>query len=179
MVSWFTARLRDPEMAADTARSIDARFVNSPTPTITQPEGVAVASFVRQFADFGAILNSVAGTIFGITALLGFSAVAESVRERAREFVVFRALGFRPFHVFALVATEALLLIGGGGLLGLCIGAVVVGALEQNVIELLPGLSFRGTELAVGICVAVTLGLLAGVYGWLGVNRSHVYDRQG
>lgn len=162
-VSWFTVRLADRTGAAETADAIDERFRNSAAPTRTQPEGAAAATFARQFADFGSAFAAILAVVFGITALVATSTVMESVRERAREFAVLRAVGYSPKQVSALVCAESAAILGLGAILGLSGGGVAVAFAGESLAELFPSFAFRPGDALVGLAIAGVLALLAAV----------------
>lgn len=160
-VSWFSVRLADPGGAAQTAEPIDAAFRNSAAPTTTQPEGAAAATFARQFADFGAAFAAILAVVFGITALVATSTVMESVRERAREFALLRALGYSPKQVTGLVFGESAAIIGLGAVVGLSGGAVAVALARESLVEVFPSFAFRPFDALLGLVIAGGLALLA------------------
>ena len=55
-----------------------------------------------------------------LTGLLGMlTSIITSLNERRREMAILRAVGARPWHIFALLLSEAVLLAAAGVLLGL------------------------------------------------------------
>lgn len=160
-VSWFTVVLADAQGAAATASAIDEYFSNTAAPTVSQPEGAAIAAFARQFADFGAVFAAILSVMLGITVLVVGSTVSESVEERRREFAVLRALGFSPARLIALAAGEAGILVGSGAVVGLALGSAAISALGRDLAEMLPGLAFRTSDALFGAAVALGLAGLA------------------
>lgn len=162
-VSWFTVVLAEAQEAATTASAIDDYFSNTAAPTVSQPEGAAIAAFARQFADFGAVFAAILSVMLAITGLVVGSTVSESVEERRREFAVLRALGFSPVTLMGLAFGEAAMLVGSGAAVGLAVGSVAVAALRRDLAEMLPGLAFGTSDALLGVAVALGLAVLAAI----------------
>lgn len=160
-VSWFSVRLADPTRASETAAAIDALFRNSIAPTTTQPEGAAVATFARQFADFGSAFSAILAVVFGIIVLVAGSTVMESVQERIPEFALLQAVGFSPNQVGGLVLAESAAIIGLGAAAGLAAGAAAVSFAREALTEVFPAFALDPADYFVGLALACGLALLA------------------
>ena len=86
-----------------------------------------------------------------------------SVFERTKEIGILRAIGWRRWHILALIQFEAATLGLGGGFLGIAFGWSVL-----RVLSLLPqtgslvSASVRWPLLAEAMAIAVLAGLIAG-----------------
>jgi putative ABC transport system permease protein len=85
-----------------------------------------------------------------------------SVRERAQEVGVMKALGFTSAAVLGLIAGEAMLMGFIGGLVGLCGAEVMIAAMRN-----LPGLIVSLTTLSLSPQIIACALLLAGVCGFI------------
>jgi putative ABC transport system permease protein len=107
--------------------------------------------------------------VFFTLILLTGNTMAQAVRERIPELAVLKTLGFPNAGVLGLVLAEAVLLILIGGLIGLALAALVVGALRVSLGSTIPmnpvGISIwlRGIAMMVGIGLVV--GLLPALRG--------------
>lgn len=111
------------------------------------------------------VLTLGVGALGGISLLVGgvgiFTIMTIAVRERTAEIGLLRAIGATRRRVAQLFLSEAMLLSGLGGLLGLAAGLVIVVIAGLTV----PGLPLRISPLYVGVAeaIAILIGLVAGV----------------
>ncbi|MFT6489803.1 MAG: putative ABC transport system permease protein [Parvibaculaceae bacterium] len=66
-------------------------------------------------------LSAIAGFVIIIGLMVLLTSLFTSLNERRREMALLRALGARPWHIAALLTSEATLLAGVGSLLGVCL----------------------------------------------------------
>ena len=115
----FNVRVRDAARASEVGRQIDHLFANSGTPTISRSQRQAMQNMANSNGH-----RSLATTVVGAAGLfmillLVANGIAQSVRERAPEFAMLRALGFRNSHLMGLVACEAAIPCLAGAVLGM------------------------------------------------------------
>ena len=107
------------------ALAIDALSRNSAHPTRTRAFSAEAAHYVAQIFDVSLIVHDV-GTAVLLTVLLVIGNVmAYSVRERAGEFALLKALSFRNRQIVALVVAEAAVVCAVGGVGGLAVAAAL------------------------------------------------------
>lgn len=178
MVGWFLVQVEDPDQAEAVAQAIDALFANSAHETKTQTEKAFAQGFARQFGDVGLIVTSILGAVFFTILVLTGNTMAQAVRERIPELAILKTIGFSDGAVLALVIAEALLLILVGGLLGLGLSAMALGALSS----VLAGFGVQGISLSVtltGVALMVLLGFVVGLLPGLRAKRLRVVDALG
>ncbi|MBV1934290.1 MAG: ABC transporter permease [Parvibaculaceae bacterium] len=66
-------------------------------------------------------LSAIAGFVIIIGLMVLLTSLFTSLNERRREMALLRALGARPWHIGALLTSEATLLAGVGSMLGVCL----------------------------------------------------------
>lgn len=66
-------------------------------------------------------LSAIAGFVIIIGLMVLLTSLFTSLNERRREMALLRALGARPWHIAALLTSEATLLAAAGSLLGVCL----------------------------------------------------------
>jgi putative ABC transport system permease protein len=162
MVGWYGVQIKDPEKAAEVAKSIDALFANSPYETKAEPEGAFAQGFMQQVGDIGAILTGILSAVFFTILLVAGNTVAQSVRERTEELGVLKAIGFTNELVLALLLAESFLIATVGGLAGL--GAawlMTVGG--SPVPSMLPIFYLPQSAMITGLGLIVALGFIAGI----------------
>lgn len=123
-VSFFVERMSDPALAGAAARTIDAKFENSPEETKTQTEQDFTVGFIRQVADIGLIVRWIMFAVFFTLLMVVGNTMAQAVRERVPELAVLKTLGFSDGSVLRFVLAEAVTLCLIGGVIGLSIATV-------------------------------------------------------
>jgi hypothetical protein len=116
----------------------------------------------------GAALGLVALVMCALAALVVAQSLGGSVRARAKELAVLRAVGASAGDVRALVLAEAALLGGVGGTLGLAVARVAAAGADRALARALPDSPLRPETLfafppwllAAGLGVAVLAGLV-------------------
>jgi putative ABC transport system permease protein len=119
MVAQYMVRVRDPKEANAVAAAIDRLFENSSYETRTEPLREMAQQGMRSIGDLNLVVRGIIGAVlfsllFSIGALL-----MQSVRERAGELAVLKAVGYSDRAVMTLLVTEAILLCLSSAALGL------------------------------------------------------------
>lgn len=155
--------IRTEEGAVDAVRGVLAATVNPSTPeevTISRPsdalaaEEAASSAFTSLFLGLGAVALLVGG--IGIANVMVIAVI-----ERRTEIGLRRALGATRAHIRRQFLTEAVLLSGLGGLVGVGLGAAVTAiyASMQHWIVVIPPVALAG-----GLGAAIVIGGIAGLY---------------
>ncbi|HEX7768762.1 MAG TPA: ABC transporter permease, partial [Dokdonella sp.] len=131
-IGWYILRVNDRTQSDQVARAVDALSANSDHETKTQTEQAFNAAFVGQFADIGLIVGAIMAAVFFTLVLLTGNTMAQAVRERIPELAILKTLGFTNRGVLGLVLAEAVLLIVLGGVIGLALATLVIGALQAS-----------------------------------------------
>ena len=115
----FHARVNDVTRAAEIGRQIDRLNANSGTPTISISQRQAQQNMAHSDGNRSLATSAIGAAGLFMILLLVANGIAQSVRERASEFAMLRALGFRTRHLMGLVACEAAIPCLMGAVLGL------------------------------------------------------------
>lgn len=143
---------------------IEALFANSPDPVLAEPEEAFITQFTHMFGDVPRIVRNVGLIVLASILFVLVNTISMSIRERLPEFAILKTLGFGPWRIAALIMTESLALSLIGSLLG-CLPALLVNGAASTAamsIPYFPALSISITNMALGFCAAVILGLVAG-----------------
>lgn len=175
LVGWYTIRVTNPAEAAEVARRVDEEFENSPAETKTEPEGAFVQAWVKQVGNIALIVAAILAAVFFTILLVAGSTMSQSVRERAGELGVLKAIGFTHTGVLALVLVESCLLSIVGGGLGLGLAWLFISRGDPTG-GLLPLFYFRAGDLLIGLALSVALGLVTGAFPALQAMRLRVAD---
>jgi putative ABC transport system permease protein len=114
----YWIKVRSVEDLSRVARAVDAVFANSDAETLTESERAFQAGFLQ-------MLGNVKSLMLYLTVVIAFSilmvvanTMAMSIRERATEVAVLKALGFGREIVLRVLLAEALVLTALGGAIG-------------------------------------------------------------
>jgi putative ABC transport system permease protein len=161
---------------------VDALFRNSSAQTLTQTEKDYFKGMFQTLDAF--VLLTIAVTVLVALCIVFIAAntTSLSVRERAPELAVLKAIGFGKRLVFTLLLVEAgvLALLGGvaGALGSLALTLALHGAAASLMPQLGPLGSFVVTQAIVvqGVFLALVVGMLSGVVPSFGAARRGVAE---
>jgi len=160
-VGWYTVKVDDPDNSLTVSRVIDETFANSAYETSTETEQAFAASFAKQIGNIRMLVLSIGTVVLFTLLLVTGNTMAMAVRERVPELGVLKTLGFSDATVLFLVLTESLLIATIGGLLG--VGLAKLFTLGGDPTGgMLPMFYFSLGEMAIGIGIAIAVGLAAG-----------------
>ncbi len=161
IVGWYIVRVEDPDRSVEIANAIDERFANSPAETAAETELAFVQGFAKQIGNIGKIMTGILSAVFFTILLVTGNTMAQAVRERIEEIGVLKAIGFTHRQVLGLVLAESLLLAGSAGLAGLAIAFWLISSGDPTG-GAFPVFFFPPADIALGIFLAVALGIAAG-----------------
>ena len=173
---WFITKLKDPSQAARVAKDIDTLFANSPRETKTTSEKAFAESFTSQVGDVGAIVTYVVSAVLLSMLIVTASTMGQAVNERTAELAVLKAIGFNARHVLLLVLGESLLLTLFGATLGLGVGYLICRGLAGQLAQYMPAFWLTSEALLIGVALAMTLGLLSGIWPAVRAMRMRMVD---
>jgi putative ABC transport system permease protein len=174
-VGWFVVRVTDPAQATEVASAIDAQFANSANETRTATEAEFQRQFANQVGDIGLMMGGILGAVFFTIILLTGNTMAQAYRERVPELAVLKTLGFGDWLVAMLVLGEAVVLCAVGGAIGLGLAALLA-ANAETIREILPDFEMVWQTAALGLAIAVCMGLLVGAVPALTAQRLRIVD---
>jgi putative ABC transport system permease protein len=175
-VGWYVTRVTDVNQADRVAKAIDAISANSDHETRTQTEAAATASWMKQLADIGLIVTSIMGAVFFTLLLLSGNTMMQAVRERTSELAVLKTIGFSSHSVLAMVLAESVLLLVLGGVLGLALAMLVVGAVHSAMGGAIPMAPVDAGIWLRGLLLMIAAGLLVGALPAMRAMRLNIVD---
>ncbi|MBM3891749.1 MAG: FtsX-like permease family protein, partial [Verrucomicrobia bacterium] len=118
----FWLRAEDAEVMPELIQRIDKMFANSAAETKTETERAFQLGFLSWFGNVRVLIGSICSVVVFTMILVTASTMGMTIRERAREIAVIKAIGFNSRMVFGLIVAESFGLAITGGLIG-CLGA--------------------------------------------------------
>ncbi|MCS6915341.1 MAG: ABC transporter permease [Myxococcales bacterium] len=120
-----------------------------------------LATVNRMMATMSLVLLAIASVALLVGGIGIANIMLVSVRERTREIGIRRAVGARRRHILVQFLLEAVVISLVGGLIGLMLGGIIIGAARV----LVPGLPIQLSPQIVGIAVvfSAVVGVLSGV----------------
>lgn len=162
-VGFFFEDVKNPEFAAATARAIDSQFENSMAETLTETEKAFQMGFVAMSEAILMIIQLVSLVVIAIILAVAANTMAMSVRERMREYAVFKTLGFGGPWIATLVLGESTLIALAGGLLGIALTFPAAAVFRKAVGQYFPVFVVSRQTLLLDALAALSVGLLAAV----------------
>ncbi len=175
-VGWYTVRLSDPDRAGEISSAIDTLFLNSTNPTKTATEDEFAKNFSAQVGDIGLMMTGILTAVFFTILLLTANTMSQALRERIPELAVLKTLGFSDGTVALVVLGESILLCAFGGLLGIALAVVAFPGIKENIPPMFGVFDLSGGTIALGMGLAILLGLVVGVLPAWTANRLKIVD---
>jgi putative ABC transport system permease protein len=173
---WYVVKLDSPDDAVSVAKAIDNMTANSSFETKTETESAFAASWVKQFGNIQFLILTIGSVVFFTLLLVTGNTMAISVRERAGELAVLKAIGFSDRWVLFFVLAESLAIATVGGLLGLGLALLAIPALGAALNGLLPTLILSPAILSLGLATALMVGIISGLLPGIGAMRMRVVN---
>ena len=174
-------RVEDPARVNGLMREIDDMARNSEAPTACETEKSFFSNFFGSLQGFVTIILIVTALVALCIVFIAANTASMSVRERAGEIAVLKAIGFGRRVIFTtLLAEAALLATASGGLgvllaVGLTRGLRVAAGWNDGLGPL--GNFYVGATVVVdGLFLSLFVGMLSGVVPALGAARKPVVE---
>jgi putative ABC transport system permease protein len=171
---WYVIKLDKPDDAVRVAKAIDDMTANSSFETKTETESEFAASWVKQFGNIQFLIMTIGSVVFFTLLLVTGNTMAISVRERAGELAVLKAIGFSDRAVLFFVLAESLTIALVGGILGLGLALLAIPALGAALNGMLPDLILSPAILTLGLATALLVGIVSGLLPGIGAMRMRV-----
>jgi len=150
--------------AAAMVRQIDNRYLNSGKPTRTSTLKGYLQSFSAHIGEIGSLVRGVLSVVVFTAMVLLASNFIHSFMERRAELAVLKTVGFSSRRLLVFILAEAVILVGGFGLLGLLAGRAMVGMAAAAVADFLPGLRLFGRDFLLGLALMLALALVTALW---------------
>ena len=175
LVGWYIVKLNGPDDATRVAKAIDQMFANSPYESKTETEKALASDFAKQFGNIEFLIVSIGAVVFFTLLLVTGNTMAIAVRERIGELAVLKAVGFSDRFVLFFVLGESLLIAAIGGTIGIAVCKLFTLGGDPTH-GFLPYFRLPGPAIVLGIGIALTVGVLAGILPAAAAMRLRVVD---
>jgi putative ABC transport system permease protein len=173
---WWVLKLDSPDDSVRVGKAIDDGFANSSYETKTETESAFQAGFAKQLGNIQLLITAIGSVVFFTLLLVTGNTMAISIRERTSELAVLKAIGYSDRFVLFFVLAESLVIALFGGLLGLGLAILAIPVVGANLNGMLPPLLLSATALALGVVLAVFVGVASGLLPGIGAMRLRVVD---
>ena len=173
-VGFYLVVAANADEAASVAQRIDSAFANSPAETSTVTQRAFAQTLLRQIGDFQAVALPALVVIFATLLLSATLTMSQSISERGAEIAVMKTLGYSRVFILSTILLEGITLMALGWLLGAGLSYVTLAVISSQSITLLSGLSIYWSDLAVGLALALILGIVVSTQPGLRAARRSI-----
>jgi len=178
VITQFNVRVENSSLLEEVAALIDERFKSDTDPTNTLPEKAFFASTAMELMELIRFSRWIGwACVFAIVGLIANS-ILLTVRAKITEHAILKTLGYSRPHLSWMVLVEGVLMSTLGGCLGILFASlflfyqsISIGN-EGLILAFTPSI----TVVVTGMCVSLSLGLLAGIYPALLVGKHSITD---
>ncbi len=163
MVGFYMIGIAKADSAASIAQTVDGLFKNSYAETLTETEKAFQMSFVSFSEAILTAIRLVSFMVIVIIMAVVANTMAMSVRERMREYAVFKTLGFGAFHILGLILGESLVITSVGGTIGIALTFPVVKAFGKAVSNWIPVFIVEPETIYMDIAAILMVGVVAAI----------------
>lgn len=123
---------------------------------------------VEQFSKFSLGISIL---VIFIGSLIVLTTMMSSVSERTREIGIFRAIGFRKYHIMRIILLEVLIVSIVGGLVGYIAGFSVARLVTPRLVDLSLSVSWNPYLAIFAVMLSILISLLASLYPAIYASR--------
>ena len=142
---------------------VDALFENGPQRVQTTTEAEFQAQFVSMFGNIPFFVSSIGGGVLIAILLACVNTMLMAAREQTIDIGIMKALGFTDGSMFGLLISQAFVLCGLGGALGILLALGMEPKMAKGLGQFFPGYRVSPSTIVFGVLVTVLIGLVAGI----------------
>ncbi len=175
------ARIQDPGQVNAVMAEIDELSRNSEAPTASETEKSFFSNFFGTLQGFVTIILVVTGLVALCIVFIAANTASMSVRERAGEIAVLKAIGFGRRAIFGMLLAEAATLSSLAGMVGVGLAVGLTRGLRAlsgwaDTLGPLGNFIVGPQVIADGIALSLVVGMLSGLVPALGAARKSVTE---
>lgn len=162
-VGFYMIGVASPGVAADVSVAVDRIFKNSLAETLTETEKAFQLGFVAMSEAILVAIELVSIVVIIIILAVVANTMAMTARERFAEYAVFKALGFRWWHIGGMILGESLFITMAGCAIGIALTFPVARAFVKAMGTFIPVFNVDAGTIALDILAGVVVGFAAAV----------------
>src|ERR1039457_29210 len=156
--------LKNSQQAAETSLAVDAQFKNSLAETLTETEKAFQLSFISMTEAIVVAIQIVSFVVIVIILAVVANTMAMTARERIGEYAIFKAMGFRSWHIAGMVFGESLFITISGCIIGIALTFPVANKFGQVMGAFFPVFHVEAATLYLDVVFLFFLGIIAGIF---------------
>lgn len=163
--------LKNPQSAAEVSLAVDATFKNSLAETLTETEKAFQLSFVAMTEAIVVAIQIVSFVVIIIIMVVVANTMAMTARERIGEYAIFKAMGFRDYHIAGLIFGESLFITICGGAVGILLTFPVAHTFGEVMGQFFPIFQVARSTIYMDMLFCLLVGIIAGLFpAWRAVR---------
>jgi putative ABC transport system permease protein len=163
-VGVYVIGLKSPKTAAETSLALDAVFRNSLAETLTETEKAFQLSFVSMTEAIVVAIRIVSYVLIIIIMAVVANTMAMTARERIGEYAIFKAIGFRNYHIAGMIVGESLFISMTGCLVGILLTFPVANKFAEEMGQFFPIFIIERSTLYLDIVFCTLVGVIAALF---------------
>lgn len=163
--------LENPQSAAEVSLAVDSTFKNSLAETLTETEKAFQLSFVAMTEAIVVAIRIVSFVVIIIIMVVVANTMAMTARERIGEYAIFKAMGFKSYHIAGLIFGESLFITICGGALGILLTFPVAHTFGDLMDQFFPVFQVVRETIYMDMLFCLLVGVAAGLFpAWRAVR---------
>lgn len=168
--------LKNPQTAAETSLAVDAIFRNSLAETLTETEKAFQLSFVSMTEAIVVAIRIVSYVVIIIIMAVVANTMAMTARERIGEYAIFKAMGFRNYHIAGMIFGESLFISMTGCLVGILLTFPVANKFGEEMGQFFPIFIIDRSTLYLDIVFCLLVGMIAALFPTWRASRIRIAE---
>lgn len=170
-VGFYMIGVKDPDRAVDITVAVDRIFKNSLAETLTETEKAFQLSFISMSEAVIVAIRLVSLVVIIIIMAVAANTMAMTVRERTREYAVFKTLGFGGGRIMTMIFGESLLITMTGCVLGIVLTYPAAAAFGRALGDYFPVFEVDKNIFTVYGAASLLVGFTAAVFpAWKAIH---------
>ncbi|OIN94662.1 MAG: ABC transporter ATP-binding protein [Deltaproteobacteria bacterium CG1_02_45_11] len=163
-VGWYMIEADSPNIAPEVAMRIDKTFKNSLAETLTETEKAFTMNFLAMAEAIIVAVQLVSFVIIFIIMAVVANTMSMTVRERIREYAIFKTLGFGGFHIAGLILGESLFITMLGSAIGILLTFPVAAIFSKELSAYFPIFNIETKTIYMDVTASILVTLAAVVF---------------
>jgi putative ABC transport system permease protein len=175
-VAWFVMTIKPGYDPVNVMAAADAMFENGPQRIQCTSEREFQQQFLSMMGNVPFFVNSIGTGVMLAILLAALNTMLMSAREQTLDVGVLKALGFTDAAVFGTMLTQAMILCGLGGAIGIALAKLSQPGILHVLGNMFPGYEVTTPTLLLAAALTIGIGLFAGIAPAWAARRLKVID---